>query len=88
MEDAKNEANPNVSFLLIGNKSDLHDRREVSFEEGKAFASHYGIDFLETSAKSNINVREAFSKMSVTIMDKVLSGAVIVDDIVNSDFNF
>lgn len=82
MEDARNEANQNVTFLLIGNKSDLEDRREVETEEGRYLAQKFGMNFLETSAKSNINVREAFSKMSVQIMEKVSSGIITVDGVV------
>lgn len=85
IEDAKNEAGPNVTFLLIGNKNDL-ETREVETDEGRGLATKYGIGFLETSAKCNVNVREAFSKMSVEIMEKVESKKIFVDDVVNYIF--
>ena len=46
--------------LLIGNKCHLEEEREVNYEEGKLFAEHNGMQFIETSAKTNINIKEAF----------------------------
>lgn len=50
----------NVPVLVVGNKSDLEIERQVSYEEGVAFAKSLGCPFLETSAKQRINVEEAF----------------------------
>ena len=41
--------------MLIGNKSDLDHRRQVSKEEGAKFAKEHGLIFLETSAKTAAN---------------------------------
>ena len=46
----------NVPFLLVGNKSDLEDRRQVSAEEAKARAEQWGVCYVETSAKTRANV--------------------------------
>ena len=46
--------------ILIGNKSDQETKREVTYEEGQEMASKYGIQFFETSAKTNLNVDKAF----------------------------
>lgn len=43
-------------FLLVGNKSDLEDRRQVSAEEAKARAEQWGVCYVETSAKTRANV--------------------------------
>ena len=51
-EDVKKYAPPNVLKLLVGNKTDISESREVSIEEARACAAHYGmIDVLEASAK-------------------------------------
>lgn len=50
----------NVPVLVVGNKSDLESERQVSYEEGLAFARSLNCPFLETSAKQRINVEEAF----------------------------
>jgi hypothetical protein len=46
---------------------------------GNSLANKFKISFIETSAKNNLNVREAFSKSSVEIMKKVTSGGILVD---------
>ena len=53
-----NESQPEgISKLLVGNKSDLPDSdRQVSKAEGEALAKKFGIQFLETSAKDNVNI--------------------------------
>ena len=45
-----------VPMILVGNKSDLEDERQITTEEGKALADKYGMSFIETSAKTGENV--------------------------------
>lgn len=49
-----------ISLMVVGNKCDLEDLRQVTFGEGQEMACHLGAQFLETSAKSRLNVEEAF----------------------------
>merc|ERR1712003_430359 len=51
LEEARQNANPNMVIMLIGNKCDL-ERREFTFEEGAEFARQHGLIFKETSAKT------------------------------------
>ena len=77
--EIEKNANKNVLKVLIGNKSDLEEKRVVSFNEGKEFADTYGLKFIETSAKKNCNVNEAFETLGREIMaanaDKKLNKA-------------
>lgn len=50
----------NICILLIGNKTDLLDQREISTEEAQTFASENNLLFKETSALKGENVTEAF----------------------------
>lgn len=50
----------NVVTILVGNKSDLKDAREVSTSEGKSLAEAQGLFFMETSALDSSNVTAAF----------------------------
>ncbi|NWY03703.1 RALA protein, partial [Nothoprocta ornata] len=46
--------------LLIGNKSDLEDKRQVSVEEAKNRADQWNVNYVETSAKTRANVDKVF----------------------------
>ena len=60
------ELSGNVPFILIGNKIDLP--RQVDYDLANGLASNYGIKFIETSAKDNINVEQAFLDIATQIM--------------------
>lgn len=47
----------NAQVILVGNKCDMEDERVISFERGKQLAEQLGVQFFETSAKENINVK-------------------------------
>ena len=49
--------------MLIGNKSDLKDSREVSKDEAETKAEQYNIPFFETSAKNGDNIINSFSHL-------------------------
>ncbi|GEQ67654.1 hypothetical protein JCM33374_g1319 [Metschnikowia sp. JCM 33374] len=65
----------NVPVLVVGNKSDLEIERQVSYEEGLAFAKSLGCPFMEASAKQRINVEEAFYGLVRSINSKEASNA-------------
>jgi small GTP-binding protein len=64
----------NAVVQLIGNKSDLADRRLVTLSEAEAFAEHHRVQYLETSAKAGANVREAFVRIAAVILERGLKG--------------
>ena len=53
----------NVPILLVGNMQDLSNDRQVKYEEAKKLADSWGIDYIETSAKTNYNCKEAFESI-------------------------
>jgi hypothetical protein len=53
-------ASEGVNKILVGNKSDWTDKRAITEEEGRELAEELGIKFIETSAKINEGVEEAF----------------------------
>merc|ERR1740125_55610 len=57
-------ANENTAKLLVGNKADLIEEKQVSQETAQSFADKLGISFLETSAKTATNVDAAFLTMA------------------------
>ena len=59
--------------MLVGNKSDMAEQRQVTTEEGQELANSYQMPFLETSARNSQNVDEAFVTMTKEIKDKNLT---------------
>ncbi|KAM9999662.1 hypothetical protein ACTFIZ_008139 [Dictyostelium cf. discoideum] len=51
-----------VPIMMIGNKIDLDDERQVTFQEGKDLARCLGMSFMEVSAKNRTNVEEVFNE--------------------------
>ena len=71
--EIEKNANKNVYKILVGNKCDLEDKRTVSYQQGKELAETYGMQFIETSAKSNTNVDEAFHLLGREVMKMSLN---------------
>ncbi|NXW12660.1 RAB8B protein, partial [Circaetus pectoralis] len=58
IRNIEEHASSDVERMILGNKCDMNEKRQVSKEKGEKLAIDYGIKFLETSAKSSINVEE------------------------------
>ncbi|KAF0682776.1 Aste57867_25075 [Aphanomyces stellatus] len=72
MRQIQQHASPNVNKILIGNKCDVDpSERAVTKEQGEALANEYGVQFFETSAKSNLNVEEAFRSIAVDVQKRL-----------------
>ncbi|KAG5636546.1 GTPase Ypt2 [Sphagnurus paluster] len=62
-------ASEGVNKILIGNKSDWTDKKAVTEEQGRELAEELGIKFMETSAKINEGVEEAFFTLARCVSD-------------------
>ena len=60
---------------MVGNKSDLEQNREVSREKAEQFCNEFGMEMLETSAKSGQNVLQAFEKLIGIVHNRALAAA-------------
>ena len=67
--EIEKNASKNILRILIGNKCDLEDKRVITQAQGKEFADTYGLKFIETSAKKNFNVSEAFETLGRELMN-------------------
>ncbi|XP_012138893.1 RAS oncogene family member Rab3 isoform X1 [Megachile rotundata] len=61
----------NAQVILVGNKCDMDEERVISFERGKQLADQLGVQFFETSAKENINIKTVFEQLVDIICDKM-----------------
>ncbi|XP_050607636.1 ras-related protein Rab-17 isoform X4 [Macaca thibetana thibetana] len=71
LKDLEKELHPEeVLVMLVGNKTDLSEEREVTFQEGKEFAESQKLLFMETSAKLNYQVSEVFSAVAQELLQR------------------
>lgn len=70
INDLKANTSEEISILLLGNKSDLQENREVSKEQGESKAQQFDIGFLETSALNGDNIDTAFQKLVNEVYNK------------------
>lgn len=64
-EDVRNFGSSDIQILLVGNKSDLVDMREVSPEEIEKYCSLYNFNYVEISAMNGSNVRACFEQIAM-----------------------
>ena len=63
-------ADKKLSIIIIGNKSDLEDQRQVTKEQGEEKAKNNEVAFMETSARSGENLEKAFEQMMNEVYKK------------------
>ncbi|CAH8666976.1 unnamed protein product [Schistosoma rodhaini] len=80
LQDARQHASPNMVITLVGNKCDLDARREVKQEEAEAFARENNLLFVETSAKTGVNVEQAFATTARAIYERLQLGLLDINN--------
>ena len=63
IDQIKENAPENVKSILLGNKSDLEEKRKISEEEGKNLAKKINSNFYETSAQNGANIEKAIDNL-------------------------
>ena len=71
IQDCRNQSPKTIIMILVGNKNDLENERDVSFDEGEQFAKNNNMIFYETSAKTGKNVNEIFENTVNNISKKI-----------------
>ena len=79
INEARVNGHNNMNFLLVGNKSDMNQDRQVLKEEAKDLAFREGFNYIETSARTALNVEKAFFELTMRVLDQVLTGKMTVD---------
>ncbi len=77
MEKVKEEKGNNFPMVLVGNKIDLEQRREIEKEKGELLAEKNGIDFYEVSNKEGINIQEAGLAIVHKILEKRRKDSIV-----------
>lgn len=73
--NVEQHASEGVNKILIGNKCDWEEKRQVSTEQGQALADELGIPFMEVSAKTNINIEKAFYSLAGDIKKRLMDSS-------------
>jgi Ras-related protein Rab-11A len=81
INDLKISSDPKINIILIGNKSDLEDKRDVLKEQGEEKAKSFGCAFLETSAFNGDNIDKGFEMMISDIFKKFKEESLEEDDL-------
>ena len=68
LEKVKENSNEDAIGILLGNKSDLDDMREISFQEGKKLGDDFNFKYFEISAFNGYHVDEAINSLLYDIM--------------------
>ena len=78
----------NIPIILLGNKTDLEDKRKVSSEEGANFCLENGYIFMETSCLKNTNVADAFETLiEITNIEKQKTNTIPQNMVISMDDN-
>nr|XP_025966438.1 ras-related protein Rab-6B isoform X1 [Dromaius novaehollandiae] len=64
IDDVRTERGSDVIIMLVGNKTDLADKRQITIEEGEQRAKELKVMFIETSAKTGYNVKQLFRRVA------------------------
>ena len=83
LRDVREICFKNVLIYLIGNKNDLEDKRQITYEEGKNYADENNLVFFETSALTGNNIEEIFIQSATDLVNKLESGE-LNNDLINS----
>ncbi|XP_068572442.1 ras-related protein Rab-6A isoform X2 [Cebidichthys violaceus] len=67
IDDVRTERGGDVIIMLVGNKTDLADKRQITTEEGEQRAKEMNVLFIETSAKTGYNVKQLFRRVAAAL---------------------
>lgn len=70
LKELRDNGDPNIVVMLVGNKSDMTDCRSISPQDGLNFAKLHKLLFIETSAKTADNVQKAFATLIFNIVHR------------------
>ncbi|XP_068596332.1 ras-related protein Rab-41 isoform X1 [Brachionichthys hirsutus] len=67
IDDVRTERGSDVIIMLVGNKTDLADKRQVSVEAAERKARELSVMYIETSAKAGYNVKQLFRRVAAAL---------------------
>ena len=87
VDQVRKYCHPKVKMLIVGNKMDLVDEKEVTDNAIQQFVEAHNLTYMESSAKINKNIREAFFKITQEIYHSVVCGDIVLDSTPSEKLN-
>lgn len=79
IDDVEQASKPHMPvFVLVGNKADQEKDRQVLRREAEKFARSYRMDYIETSAKNDVNIVETFELQAKRIYEGIQDGSIVI----------
>ncbi len=64
VKELRHQAGPNLPIIVVGNKADLENNRQIKKEEAEKYAQGLGLDHFSASARTGNNVKEIFTVLT------------------------
>ncbi|KKA29601.1 hypothetical protein TD95_005467, partial [Thielaviopsis punctulata] len=87
IDDVRAERGNDVIIVLVGNKTDLNDKREVTTQQGEDEAKKNNLMFMETSAKVGHNVKSLFKRIAQALPGMDETGAQAASQMIDVNVN-
>ena len=68
LQSIQQYAHSAVQLILVGNKCDMSEQRQVSLEQAQQLAAQHGVQYREASAKLNLNVTDSFTALAHSVL--------------------
>ncbi|CAD8081886.1 unnamed protein product [Paramecium primaurelia] len=76
IKHARDFSKPSIQIIIIGNKIDLEKERVISEQSAKQFCLENDVQYVETSATTGYQVNEAFTQITIKILDLLQQGVI------------
>jgi small GTP-binding protein len=84
LNDAKNYTRSECSVIIVGNKTDLDNLRQIKYSEGQKFSEENNLLYIESSANTGNNIGQIFYNISEDILNKIQNGIIDSNSVVSS----
>ncbi|EAY10959.1 small GTP-binding protein, putative [Trichomonas vaginalis G3] len=84
LNDIRSLCHKNCRILLVGSKIDLIEERKITKDEIQKFVENFDLEYIETSAKENTNIKETFYKLAQEVLHSVQKGDIVLGNPSNS----